>query len=498
MKKRSTFFLCLLSLILISSVSRTYAVGDVYYVAPSGSDLHGNGDLQNPWATISYAINQVSDGSTILVQPGMYVGKVQLKGQFDLGVTVRSAVPYQAKLRNSGSQVVTCFYGQGITLEGFDIAHSMDNTAALVIQVQDLLGVPGLGDGTDPVVSRITLRNNIIHDSTNNDLLKINNGARDIVVEGNMFFNQQGSDEHIDINSVANVVVHNNIFFNYFEENSDTSSFIVIKDSNGNTDGQIGSEAITLHKNVFLNWQGSSGNNFILLGEDGNPYYEAKNVLVENNLMIGNSGNIMRSPFGVKGGRDIVFRHNTIVGDLPSHTFAMRLNQEGQNPINENISFFNNVWSDPTGTMGSEANLTADFAEVPVLQNGEIILDNNLYWNNGQSIPSDASQKAHFSDDANRSLLNPRFGEQSGIIVPYWNGRTFADSSTTIRQAFERLVNCYGQPANGSPIKDSANSTESPSFDILGNSRDHHPDLGAFEMVDTDELFLPLILAIEF
>ena len=94
MKKRSTFFLCLLSLILISSVSRTYAVGDVYYVAPSGSDLHGNGDLQNPWATISYAINQVSDGSTILVKPGMYVGKVQLKGQFDLGVTVRSAVPY--------------------------------------------------------------------------------------------------------------------------------------------------------------------------------------------------------------------------------------------------------------------------------------------------------------------------------------------------------------------------------------------------------------------
>lgn len=37
---------------------------------------------------------------------------------------------------------------------------------------------------------RITLRNNIIHDSYNNDLLKIVSGARHIFIEGNIFYNQ--------------------------------------------------------------------------------------------------------------------------------------------------------------------------------------------------------------------------------------------------------------------------------------------------------------------
>ncbi len=41
------------------------------------------------------------------------------------------------------STVVTCFYGQGITLEGFDIAHAGPGAGALVIQIQDLIGEPG-------------------------------------------------------------------------------------------------------------------------------------------------------------------------------------------------------------------------------------------------------------------------------------------------------------------------------------------------------------------
>ena len=59
----------------------------------------------------------------------------------------------------------------------------------------------------------------------------------------------------------------NNIFFNDFagsgrSNNNDTSSHIVIKDSN------LGSHNITVRRNVFLNWEGSTGSNFILIGED--------------------------------------------------------------------------------------------------------------------------------------------------------------------------------------------------------------------------------------
>ena len=413
-----------LQVLIVAASAPAAAQVQSFYVAAGGSDLTGNGSAGQPWASISHAVTQAADGSEIIVGPGEYTGQVRLDRQCASGIRIRSEVPYQARLRNSGSRVVISFRGQNITLEGFDIAHATDNTAAVVIQIQDLLGaVPGSGDGSDPVVRGITLRDNILHDSTNNDILKINNGVRDITVSGNLFYNQQGSDEHIDINSVAGVVVQDNVFFNALPANgNDTSAYIVIKDSNGNSDGLTGARDITVKRNVFLNWQGSTGSNFLLLGEDGNAYYEAFEVLVENNLMIGNAQNIMRAAFGVKGGRNVVFRHNTVAGDLPSLAFAMRLNREGANPINREIALHNNIWSDPTATMGSEQNTGADFAEVPATGNTLISLDNNLYWNGAAAVPLDSTQLIQISSDLNRVIGDPRLGSQSAVLIPTWNG----------------------------------------------------------------------------
>ena len=463
---------------MIAMIACQGCFAESYYVSTTGSDETGSGTEGAPWATITHALDSVADGSLILVKPGTYNGRIRLRGQFDQGVTVRSEEAYKARLRHSGT-VVTCFYGRGITLEGFDIAHSSLG-GALVVQIQKA--------SPDYTVSDIVIRNNVLHDSLDNDILKINNGAVNVTVEGNMFYNQTGQDEHIDANSVTGVVIQDNIFFNDFGENNDnsTSSFIVVKDSNGNNDGIEGSSEITIRRNIFMHWEGNDGTNFVLIGEDGKTYFEARDVLVENNLMLGDSGNVMRAAFGVKGGKDIVFRHNTVSGDLPSMAYAMRLNTENLNPPNENIHFFNNIWSDPTGTMGAKnGSSTNDFSDTPIGQTDSFDLSHNLYWNGGAAIPESIEDLINYTDDANRVVADPGLKTPSEIILPWWNeedGR-FEDGSTSIRQAFLRLVRQYGAIRADSAAVDKASSVNAAAEDILKKARvpGKAPDIGAFE-----------------
>ncbi len=447
-----------------------------FFVATDGSD-DGDGSLAMPWATIEHAVDTVPDGATILVRPGTYMGRVQLDRSFATGVVVRSEVPYRARLRHDGT-VVTVFEGQGITIEGFDIAHAGPGSAALVVQIQDLRGEAG----GDDRVSRIVLRNNVLHDSYDNDILKINNGASDVVVEHNVFYNQAGSDEHIDINSVERVVVQDNVFFSDFEgsgrtDGSDTSSFIVVKDSNATDDTVLGSRDITIRRNVFLHYQGSTGTSFLLLGEDGMDYFEVDGAVIENNLFLGDSASTMRAAFGVKGCRDVLFRNNTIVGDLPSLAFAFRLNREGSNPPLEEIRFFNNVWSDPTGTMD-------DFSDSPPGDTASAVLDRNLYWNGGSPLPDDDAELLSPSDDARAVIGDPQLATPTGVVLPRWDETSgmFADGSGTACMVRRMLAQRWAFPTPSGAGVGAADPANAPGEDILGRPRSMTtPTIGAME-----------------
>jgi len=462
----------------------------VYYVASDGSDDTGDGSSGNPWATITHALDSVPDGSTVLVRPGDYTGRVRLRGSFAQGVTVRSEVPYQARLRHDGT-VITCFYGQGISLEGFDIAHSGAGAGALVIQIQDLRGEPG----GDDRVSRITLRNNVLHDSYNNDILKINNGAGDILVEGNIFYNQQGSDEHMDVNSVTDVVIQDNVFFNDFAGSgrtnaNNTRNYIVIMVSNADNDAYVGSEHIIVRRNVFFNWEGSDGQGFVRAGEDGKPYYEVLDVLVENNLMLGNSANKIRSPFQMMNVYSVTVRANTVVGNLPALEFGNRIFTYGTGaPINDQIHLHNNIWADPTGTMGDTFNRGNNTTN--------LTFDNNLFWNGGNSFPTSSQSIVEISDDANRVVGNPLLADQGGLVLPRWDSGAgqFADGSTSIRQVFERLVQAYGRVPADSPAVNAADPAHMPAEDIWGWPRTSGgaPDIGACENRADHFVYLPVV-----
>jgi hypothetical protein len=443
---------------------------------PSGSDLNP-GTLASPWATLDHASAAVPDDTcTVYFQDGVYTGTHSLYERFETPTTFRSANRYRAVLQYAGT-AVKLFGAKNVILEGFELRHTGAGAGGLVMQVQQ-------GDGF--WAENITIRDNVFHDSWNNDLLKINNGARFVTVENNVFYNQAGSDEHIDINSVTDVLVQDNVFFNDFAgsgrvNGNGTSSFIVMKDSNGEDDGQIGDERIAVRRNVFLNWEGSSGSNFALVGEDGMAYFEGRSILVENNLMLGNSGNDMRAAFGVKGGKDVVFRANTVVGDLPSLAFACRVNREGANLVNENVAFRGNIWSDPTGTMGAEGGGgTNEFSDGEPAEATALVLDGNLYWNGGAAIPP-GDLVSPLVDDGNRIVADPQLPGQAGIVLPRWNGTAFTSGNATIREEFERLVTLYGAIGGGSPAAGAADAAFTPDDDVLGRPRDASPDLGAFE-----------------
>ena len=106
--------------------SPCWAIGSasaVFHVATDGSDAAGDGSLAAPWATIAFAVSQVPDGALVEVAPGDYAGPNDLVGSFAAGIHVRATPPYLARLRNDDT-VVTLERVAGLTLEGFDIAHS--------------------------------------------------------------------------------------------------------------------------------------------------------------------------------------------------------------------------------------------------------------------------------------------------------------------------------------------------------------------------------------
>jgi len=450
-----------------------------YWVAPApkGND-NNHGTYSNPWATLKFANTNVPDDNcTVWFLPGVYFGGSRLNRRFETKTAFKSLVPYRAVLTNNGAAVLISG-AKNVTLEGFDIQHSGPNSTALLVAI----------DGSKHGWSEyITLRNNIIHDSYNNDLLKIYNLSRFVTVENNLFFNQGPPDEQLDINSVTDVVIQDNIFFNDYEasgrvKDNQSKQYIVIKDSNGDEDGQLGSERVTVRRNVFLNWEGQDDETFIQVGLDGKPYFEAIDIHLENNLLIGNSKDPVGAAFGVRGAKDVYFVNNTVTGNLPSSAYAFWVTITEKNPRNENIYFYNNIWSDQSGSMGGDSKRKSNrFSRGDLTNTENLILNNNLYWNGRNRIPG-GSLVSPLHDDKNRIIVNPLLAsDQRNLVLPFWNGDVFLSGNKTIRQEFERLVMEYGRISVISFAKNKANPTFAPTDDILGQKRGQYPDVGAYE-----------------
>lgn len=465
-----------------------------YWVAPAPAGNDANpGSFAQPWATFVHAATHIPDNyCTVWIKDGTYTEAVDIEERYTTPATFKAVHLYKAILQYSGT-ALELSGARNIIIEGLEIRQTGPGSGGLLIQVRRSL--------PNDWAEQITLRNNIIHDSYNNDLLKIFDGARFITVENNVFYNQGPDEEHMDVNSVTDVVIQDNIFFNDYagsgrSDPGDTKAFITVKDSNVDADGLLGSERVDIRRNIFLNWQGDI-EPFLQIGNSGNLAHEVKVMRIENNLMIGNAQDMVNSLLALSGVKDITFANNTVVGDLPSDAYAFRVDQKGVNLQNQNLYFYNNIWSDPSGTMG--ADLSGDknnFSGGEPVQVSNLILDNNLYWNGPNEIPP-GKVASPLLDDARRVVTDPLLNtNHAAIVLPRWNGSAFLSGSLTIQQEFERLVELYGKLPANSPAIGKADPAFAPPDDILGRPRSASPEMGAYELdalASVPRVFLPLV-----
>jgi hypothetical protein len=474
-----------LSLALALVLGGGTALAGTYHVATTGSDLTGDGSAIKPWATIAAALKNVpDDGSTILVKDGVYKGQTLIARAFKKPVTVQAEYAYRVRLTNPGGVVIACYLqGAGnFKLSGFEITNG--SGFACTTRQNPLVH---LQDVTD-----VALEDNIIHDNAVaggcNELLKINSGTpnvapKNIQIAGNLFYNPapiEGADL-IDAVAVEDLDIRDNIFFSTAPQTASTS-YVMIKSQKQFTDGRVvRSPRFKVYRNVFLSWAGAADQAFVLFGEDGKPYHEVTDSLIENNLLLGNSSTATVAAFQLKGAKDVTIRANTIVGDLPGGSYALRAGTELANPSVEGIRIVNNIWSDPTGTMTKRFVNTYGNAVL-----SSFVLESNLYWNGATPLPSNyfTSGTLFPANDPKAIFGDPRTAtDQAAIVLPIWDPAkgTFQSGQPSIKKEHERLVEGYGAIGAGSAAQDAADPKQMPSDDILGRPRDSKPDRGAYE-----------------
>ncbi len=451
------------------------SAGVVYYVATNGSDSGGDGSLERPLATISRALSMLPDtGGEVQVAGGVYRGSVRISRQFKQTVLIRASRAYRAVLESDHQPAVDADRGGNIEMTGFEVRRlGAPNNPQVVVSIRNgksLVFRDNIIHDSDGLVSV----DNNIHGSERNPLVQVSQRSQNVLLIGNLLYSQSiAGGRHIEVNGATDVVVRDNIFFHDVPvgENRGAATreeFIAIRNSNAQPENR----RISVSGNIFLNWAGGPEKNFIVVGGEGKPFFEAQDVVIENNLVLGNSLYRVHAPLGIKGVRDVVIRNNDISGDLPSLAYSAELKRNGENPRNQNIRFSNNLWSDQAGTMDALIDGTTNDA-------ANVVLNSNLYWNGGQPMPS--RDTFSYTSDPSALTADPALPTPAGVTLPKWTGDAFVSGSASIRQEFKRLVMAYGNPGSFSPVVGRGDPASSAQTDILGRLRGQPPDIGVLQ-----------------
>jgi hypothetical protein len=322
----------------------------------------------------------------------------------------------------------------------------------------------------------IILENNLIHDSFNNDLLKLNEHSDSCEVRSNIFYNQDnnpdingGASQHIDANSVYHTIIEGNIFFNEYtvsgRENANrSSSFVLFKSSSTTLETvQYASYDAIIRKNVFLNWWGKSDQGYIQLGEDGKPFYEISNVEISDNLFInnqtrsiangdGNLYNRMAGTMAIKCAKNVRIENNISTGFIQHswHAFndthngffgyLLRISREGESPVIDGITITGNSLVDYSKQMGY---ISAGTKAMAI----NTTIDANNFFNGGKTFLNTPIEDLaiQIKDDIHATFDDPRLeADLTNVATPYFDGSKINGDYATINDARLDLILKYG------------------------------------------------------
>ncbi len=480
-KEQSAMTISLLRLAVVLALfcwTTQNSLAGTYYVAVNGNDAAGDGSRVKPWKTIERATQRIADdGSTIVLLDGLYEQSLSVPRQFSKLCTIRAENPYRARLcsPHGHNRLLTCYATANVTFRGLELFGSGGTQDEYLIHI------------STPKTHHLLFDDCIIHDCYNNDMVKVNDFTHHIVFRNCVFFNQTDheGDQHLDINTVVDIAVEDSMLFNDYAGSGRPSAnrsqgFVVVKNS-GSTPNVT--RRIAFRRNIFLGWDGKPDQAYLLLGEDGKPFYEAQDVLIENNLFLHHSPVRSWGTLLLKGGlRGITIRANTVLGHPNvkwSGAFAAVCLRIDENPPMGDLIFANNIWCDPTGNM---PRFTMSDAHVFAPASKQAI-SNNIYWNGGKTIPVETKDVMVPDRDGKKLLLDPQLGNPAGLTLPRWDaaeGR-FSSGQETIRGEFKRLVDRYATLGGESPAMHAADPSCMPPDDILGNPRGDRPDIGCFQ-----------------
>ncbi len=425
-----------------------------FFVATNGSDADA-GTASAPWKTLNRALGAIpeSGDAIVWVSPGTYSENVDADHDFTNPVRLISEQPYLAVLTAQQNPVLDI--GPMVSVEGFEIVGSETS-----VDQGGLVYMHGAHDAA--------LINNVIHDSFDNDILRVLASDR-VQIVGNVFYNPGDNEHIIDVNGGSQATnIEGNFFFNDFAASgrsaSNISAFIVVKFSSGSqTTGNM-----SIHRNVFAHYEGSKMP--LKIGADGEPHAEAVNVTIENNLFH-LSGPTDAPGFEVVDAVGVHFRANTFVGNMAEDPFAGWVGTRDGSPPSDNVNFVGNIFS-ASGQMQSLIESPTDLVSAGTI-------DSNLYWNDGNAIPSSGADLLDVSRDSNALTANPNLAT-GGAVIPVWSGSGFAGGHATVEAATKAYILAYAKIDFASAAVD-VGFSGAPSIDIMGNPRSGRADLGCFE-----------------